>query len=277
MIDRGRGQPIVMVPGMQGRWEWMEPAIDALAKRFRVLSFSLGERAARNKPGVPARGSNPGFQLGVHRFFDDQVDAVIDHAGVDRAVILGVSFGGLIAAHYAARRPDRSAALILVSAPSPRWRPNVTQARALRHPWLSYPVLVPAWIARLMPELAAARPAWGPRLRFIGEYAVRAVRAPLVPGRVAGWINEWMAIDITTDCARITAPTLVITGEPHLDRVVPPASTREYLDLIPHARYVLFANTGHVGLVSRPIEFARIVGDFIGNSLPAVAPAAKNY
>ena len=41
MIDRGSGTPVVLVPGIQGRWEWMRPAVDALAARCRVLTFSL--------------------------------------------------------------------------------------------------------------------------------------------------------------------------------------------------------------------------------------------
>ena len=40
MIDRGSGPPIVMIPGIQGRWEWMGPAIHEVAKRCRVLTFS---------------------------------------------------------------------------------------------------------------------------------------------------------------------------------------------------------------------------------------------
>ena len=41
MIDVGRGSPIVIVPGLQGRWEWMRPSVEALARRHRVIAFSL--------------------------------------------------------------------------------------------------------------------------------------------------------------------------------------------------------------------------------------------
>ena len=45
IIDVGAGRPIVLIPGIQGRWEWMQPAVAALAVRFRVITFSLlGER-----------------------------------------------------------------------------------------------------------------------------------------------------------------------------------------------------------------------------------------
>ena len=48
MEIRGNGPPLVLVPGMQGRWEWMTPTVEALARRFRVGTYSLcGE------PGAP--------------------------------------------------------------------------------------------------------------------------------------------------------------------------------------------------------------------------------
>ena len=40
VIDRGAGTPLVLIPGIQGRWEWMAPAVDALAARTRVLTGS---------------------------------------------------------------------------------------------------------------------------------------------------------------------------------------------------------------------------------------------
>ena len=41
MIDIGHGPPLILVPGLQGRWEWMRPCVRALARHFRVISFTL--------------------------------------------------------------------------------------------------------------------------------------------------------------------------------------------------------------------------------------------
>ena len=46
IIDRGSGAPLVMVPGIQGRWEWMAPAVDALPQHCRVIT----SRCATNRP-----------------------------------------------------------------------------------------------------------------------------------------------------------------------------------------------------------------------------------
>ena len=48
IVEYGDGEPLVLVPGIQGRWEYMRPAIDALAPFFHVLTFALcGEPDAR--------------------------------------------------------------------------------------------------------------------------------------------------------------------------------------------------------------------------------------
>ncbi len=72
-----------------------------------------------------------------------------------------------------------------------------------------------------------------------------------------------MPFDLADACRRITAPTLVLTGDPGLDRVVPAASTREFVSLIPGAKYEMMKDTGHIGLVTQPDRFAGIVGTFV--------------
>jgi len=68
------------------------------------------------------------------------------------------------------------------------------------------------------------------------------------------------------DCRRITAPTLVVTGEAELDQIVPVESTRDYLSAIRGARGAVFTGTGHLGLVTRPEAFAKLVGEFVDST-----------
>jgi len=83
MIDLGTGTPLVLVPGIQGRWEWMRPTVEALATHFRVLSFSLAGERTSGHVFDPA--------LGFDNFIV-QVDRVLAEAGVGDAVLCGVSY-----------------------------------------------------------------------------------------------------------------------------------------------------------------------------------------
>ena len=52
--------------------------------------------------------------------------------------------------------------------------------------------------------------------------------------------------DSTADAGRITAPTLVVTGERALDKIVPVDGSLQYARLIPSARHVTIDRTGHL-------------------------------
>ena len=245
MVDKGSGPPLVLIPGIQGRWEWMSPTIEALAVNHRVLSFSLTD----------TDHGESCFDAWVAG-----IDRLLDRAGVESATLVGVSFGGLVAIRYAAQRAARVSSLVLVSTPSPRWRLDPQSASYLKHPRLALPFLAVRSVRRLLPEIMAARPRWGLRLKLGAEYARRALQSPVSPAKMAQWVRTWMATDLVADCRQIAAPTTVITGERRLDRVVPIDGTLQLLELIPQAKHVVFAGTGHIGVVTRPDRFAALMG-----------------
>jgi len=254
MIDLGSGPPLVLVPGIQGRWEWMRPAVDALAARCRVLTSSLAGDPGSEAAVDPALGFDS---------FVAQIDGMRERAGLDRVALCGVSFGGLIAVRYAAVRPDHVTALVLVSSPGPRWRPDRRVMRYVRHPLAMAPLFAAGAPFRLGPETVAAA---GGRLAgtlVAARHAFRVLAAPMSPTRMSRRVRLAGEADLVAACARVRAPTLVVTGEPALDRVVRADSTREYAALIAGARAVVFERTGHIGLVTRPGRFAEIVGDFV--------------
>jgi pimeloyl-ACP methyl ester carboxylesterase len=228
----------------------MAPALRKLATRCRVISFSLSG------------------DLGSKRAADDfdgyvrQLDETLDKAGVDRATICGISFGGFVALRYAAMRPSRVEALVIASSPAPGWHPNRQQARWIARPWLSAPAFVATSPFRLWPEVRASFPSLASRLGFFARQGLRAAAAPMIPGLMARRISEAERLDFGCDCAKVQAPTLVITGEEDLDRVVPVGNTRTYASLIRDARYEVLPGTGHIGVLTQPDRFAELISGF---------------
>src|SRR6185295_7765993 len=98
IIDRGTGTPVVLIPGIQGRWEWMGPAVDALSQRCRIITFSLADE--------PTSGARFDEAAGFWSYVE-HVNDVLDAKGLRKATICGISYGGLIAAAFAARHTDR--------------------------------------------------------------------------------------------------------------------------------------------------------------------------
>jgi pimeloyl-ACP methyl ester carboxylesterase len=253
IVDFGSGTPIVVIPGIQGRWEWMKPGLDALARECRVITFSLADE----------RGCDAHFDAATgFACYVEQVREAMDTAGVERAAICGVSYGGLIAAAFAARHPERVSSLVLVSAVPPSWTPDRRVRFYLRAPRLLSPLFCIGSV-RMYPEIAAAAGGAIAAARAAAGHAWTAVTHMFSPGRMARRVHLLRGMELGARLAAVHVPTLVVTGEAALDRVVPVRMTREYLDVWPHARLATIARTGHLGLLTRPEEFTRIVVPFI--------------
>lgn len=243
--------PVVLIPGIQGHWEWMRPAVEALRRTREVRTFSLN---VENGNGDP-------FAQWV-----DHIDRAIDDLGVAQAAIVGVSFGGLVAMHYAAVRPERTAALVMVSSPSPRMHLAPAEAMLVTRPLMllpGFPWFAARALQRLLPEVMTALPTWKDRLRFLATYGWQVARRPMRPYQSARWVREWQSRDLAAECARIVAPSHIITGEAGLDQVVRTGSTQDYLALIPGTTAATLARTGHIGLVTRPAAFAALIDEFL--------------
>ena len=241
----------MLIPGLQGRWEYLRPAVDALASSFRVLTFSLD---ADDFDGYAA-----------------QVDRALTEKGIDRATICGVSFGGLVAVRFAARYPARCGALVLASTPRPMLRLRRRHQMYLRAPWIFGPIFLAESPLRLRPEICAAIPDARARRRFTMLGLRTLLSAPLSLSRMAARANLIGSIDLGPDCERIAAPTLIVTGERGLDHVVPVDGSSEYTRRIQHARAVVLERTGHLGTITRPDAFAAIVREFVDAAQEAAA------
>ena len=243
IVDVGSGPPIVLVPGIQGRWEWMKPAVDVLAERCRVITFSLDS----------ARGFDG---------YVEQIREAMDQAGLTSAAICGVSYGGLVASAFAARHPDRTSALILVSAIPPSWKPDSRVRFYMRAPRLLSPLFCVGSL-RLYREIAAATPGVLQGVRAALRHGLTAVTQPFSPTMMARRVQWLEGLELGRELKTVRTSVLVVTGEPDLERVVPVQLTREYLAMWPQAQVATIANTGHLGSITRPAAFANLVAPFV--------------
>jgi len=186
VIDRGSGPPLVLIPGLQGRWEYMRPTVEALSLSFRVLTFSLD--------GADAADLDDYARL---------VADVLTQKGLERATICGISFGGLIAVRFASRYQSRCGALVLASTPKPALQLRRRHQVYLKAPWIFGLLFLAETPWRLRPEIRAAIP--DPRERR--AFAMNAIRtlfgAPLSLSRMAARAS-WSADAVTVQVFRMT-------------------------------------------------------------------------
>jgi len=251
-IDRGSGVPIVLIPGIQGRWEWHAAGVDALSAIGRVITFSLADE--------PTSHATFDEHTGIDSYIQ-QVENAMDASGVSRAIICGISYGGLIAALFAARRPSRVAGVVLASAIPPAWTPNARTLFLLRSPRLLAPLFCLGSL-RLLREMVAAKGGWIPGATFGVQHLWTVSRHPFSPTRMARRVRLLDRLKTEPEVSTVKAPALIVTGEPELDLVVPVSTTLEYKRLWPQAGTATLARTGHLGLISRPREFAALIASF---------------
>lgn len=111
--DTGRGVPVVLLHGASGNLRDMTFELaDRLDDRYRVLSFDRPGLGYSDK--LHDRGESPQEQA-------RHMARVLDELGIDRALVLGHSFGGSVAMAWALERPDQIAGVVSLSGATMPW------------------------------------------------------------------------------------------------------------------------------------------------------------
>jgi esterase len=232
-----RGPTVLALHGQPGTGDDFAAVARALEGRWRVL--------APDRPGWGSRAeeSARGFAAGA----DDAV-AVLDREGVDRAVVLGFSWGGGVALELARRHPDRVGALVLAASIGPG-EPTPTD-RFLALP-LAGRVVCAGGLAAT--RLALRRPAFhgllsgstsGMNPDHVRSFADRC----LSPAVLDSFMVEQRALvlefpAVVRDLGAVRVPTVVVRGE--RDRMIAPGSARQLAEGISGAELQVVPGAGH--------------------------------
>jgi pimeloyl-ACP methyl ester carboxylesterase len=145
----GSATPVVYLNGQFATQGYWRRVIADLGPQWRHITYD--ERAR----GRSRRSADYSFEAAVR-----DVDAVLAARGVDRAVLVGWSYGAFVASHWASRNPDRTAGAVLVDGAFPYdWLDEATEQRIRklfrRMGWF-LPLLRPTGLA---PRMSAAQQA----------------------------------------------------------------------------------------------------------------------
>ena len=211
MISKGIGFPVLVLPGIQGRWEWMSPTIDALTAGHRVITCSLNEL----RPKIEKDGA---FTAWTH-LIDEVARQRAGAAGVDHRRVVRRPHCGAVCGAPARARDVAGAGLHAGAEVAPECRRHVLRRTSRTWRCRSSARADSRGCCRSSsPRGTRGRCACSSR----GNTRRASCARPMHAGAERAWIREWLAYDqLSNDCRRITAPTLVVTGDSKLDRVVP--------------------------------------------------------
>jgi pimeloyl-ACP methyl ester carboxylesterase len=227
---QGDGPPVVLLAGLGSTARLWGELPRLLTPRLTVL-------APDNRGVGLSRGGAPFTLAGAA----DDVALVVRDAGCKRAGVLGVSMGGLIACHLAARHADAVSRLIVASC-APRLTPS--HRRVLRFFELALTRFAPVEAAELLMAFAFGARFADAYPGFVDEAArLWAPDPDDVPGALAQVEHLAAGFDLRPLAVGIACPTIVLAGE--RDALVPAAATRELAAAIPGAGFRAVPEAGH--------------------------------
>jgi pimeloyl-ACP methyl ester carboxylesterase len=238
MLEGGSGPALLWLHGAGGAARWL-PFQERLAERFTVYF-----------PSHPGHGGSPAAEWIEHvsdlafHYLD-----LIDHLGLERAHLVGASFGGWIAAEIAVMASHRLRTLALID-------PVGIKVDGWIYPFL-FGMELPELVATVFekPEAALALAPGDQSIDTLAElYRQNAALA-----RVA-WNPYLYNPLLRRRLARISAPTLLCWGA-H-DRVAPLVCAEAWRAAIPGAKLTTFEGCGHVPHLEDPEAVAGAVAQF---------------
>lgn len=252
---RGDPHPLVLLHGTSASLHTWDGWAAALVAQRRVVRFDL--------PGFGLTGPLPPSGRYDFETYVSVVLGVLDHLGIERAVVAGNSFGGNVAWELAAAAPARVQALVLVD--SAGFPPSATSIplgfRLARTPVLRdlMEYVLPRGVVT-----TSLRNVYGDPRRVTPELVDRYYELTLRAGNrraLPRRLTEAPAGARTHLLAQVRAPTLILWGE--LDRLIPPSDAHLFTRALPGAELHLLPGLGHVPHEEDPATTVPLVQAFL--------------
>lgn len=244
-IDGPADAPVLLLGGSLGTTLAMwDPLLPLLTDRLRVVRYDARGHGQSPVPAGP-------YSIGD---LGDDVIALLDTVGVERAHFGGLSIGGMVGQWLGVHAADRFDSLTLMCTASYLDAGFAERAATVREAGSVAP-LADAVIARwLTPDHAAAHPE---QRDWLLEMLIATPA-----GGYAACCDAIGSMDLREDLASISTPTLVISAAN--DPSIPPEHQRALADAIPGARLETIEPAAHVVAVERPEAVAALILDHVG-------------
>ena len=240
----GQGVPVVLVPGLDGLTEFFSDVLPEFARRYQVIVYRLPLRAEADKCG----------RQYSFEFIAEDLKSVLEELEIEKAHIIGESFGGVVTQTFALDHSDAVGRLVLIST-APKF--DLSMRNRLLLPLFRF---IPMWLfarAHLRDVCEPHDPQWVKDL-FIQGTSWADHASVLARAQIAS------CVDLRDRISDIKAPVLLVVGSS--DRFTGDAS-RKMQQLLPNARLVEIPEGGHLCHVTHPQQFLDAVLPFLANGV----------
>jgi pimeloyl-ACP methyl ester carboxylesterase len=254
--ETGSGTPLIFVHEFAGDHRSWEPQLRHFGQRYRAISYAARGYRPSDVPDDPARYSQV-------RATDD-IAAVLDHLGIAKAHVIGLSMGGFATLHFGFRHAARALSLVVAGCGygAEKSRQDTFRAEA---------AATASFLDEHGIEAFAAKYAYGPtRVQFENKNprGFAEFKRQLGEHSAIGSRNTQLGVqgqrpslyDLTDQMAALTVPTLILTGDEDWPCLQPALLMKQ---TIPGAALSVMPNCGHTINLEVADQFNRLVGAFI--------------
>jgi len=250
--DRGSGLPLLLIHGFPLSRRIWEPQIGALKGEFRTVAPDLRGFGESDAPDGP---------YSMDLFADDMI-GLLDHLGIGRAVVCGMSMGGYVAMNMLDRYQERvrAACFMVTRSAADDEAGRERRLNLAREVMDKGPQIVTDAFSRI---LFSSRAGDGDT-ELVAEVC-RIMAQTSSRGLAGGLLAMRERQDYTGRLAGFTVPSLVIGAE--LDIAIPPEESRRLAAGLPDARLAIIPDAGHMAGMENPAAVNRELLEFL-HSLP---------
>jgi len=258
----GTGFPVILIHGYGAKKEIWKPQIVDLSKRFKVIAFDLRGTGESDRPNIHY----------TMKMLAEDVNGLTDFLLIEKAHIIGRSFGGMIAQNFTLLFPQKVEKLVLIATNYGRaeteWveipkNGRLEEVETLKHDPLKAFKQKSKWVfhIKFRKEMEA-----NPTKKFYGIFSMEDLirESTINPSRPQDIINqaEAMKTHYTLEkLSEINSKTLLIAAS-H-DRQTPVSVMIEMNNRIPNSELKIINKAGHFMTLSRASEVNNIILDFL--------------
>ena len=254
----GEGFPLVLVHPFSASLEFWTDLIQSLPPKYQVIAYDV---RGHGLSSAPAGEENYTLEI-----LSEDLHHLLEHLGVAKAYVGGLSMGGAITVGFAGRHPDMVKALLIFDIhggfqppTDPAMKAAMAEGREKGERYAMERGM--ADFARRQLASGTAFPPVPDDVALQEQYVERMARFPLNGyigvGRASPWEEQWQR-DVAD---KVKVPTLITVGSNDLDMVV--TGTRTLHEHIKGSRYVVIKDSFHETARWRPDVFYQVVIEFL--------------
>ena len=188
--------------------------------------------------------------------FAEDLHALLQQLGTGAVVMIGHSMGGYVALSFARQYPQMVYGLVLVSTKAGKDTPKAAAARrAMAEKVQAEGVQVV--IEAMAPKMLVA----DNQDRALAEQVLEFMMPSSPAGVIGALLGMAQRSDATAELARISVPTLVITGT--ADLLIPPAESEALARAIPGSQLNMIPHAGHLVAFEQPDKFNHVLEEWL--------------